>query len=274
MQWPLLMVVLSFALCLLALARLLLNLLLDLRARTLLPVGVPPLLFRCLWWPLIALAQLLAPHLRAPWRVRLMQRLYRADLESALEPGVWAALQWLLAGSALVLAACRAAPLIALAPVLALLPELWLALRIRARRRQVLQGWHDSLGLLALALETGCGFRRALALVVAHTAPGPLRLNWQRVLHDLRGGRSRQEALLRMERRMGQTAISSVIAAMNQAESGGLTLATVLRAQLGGFERQHRAVSPAQPSSLRLLRPLALCTAPCLCLMAVLPFLH
>jgi len=273
-DWPLITLAFAYGLYVSALLRLLLRQLQALRAGARLPAGTPPFVFRCLWWPLIALAHCVAPLLSAPWRVRVVERLRRADLETSLEPSVWAALQCLLALSGLAMAlAVGVWEWLALGPVLALLPEGWLALRIGARRQRLLREWPHGLELLALALGLGCGFRSALTLVVAHLSPGPLRSCWQQVLEDLRAGRSRHDALLRLERRVMQTAISRSLAALNQSEARSAALAAALQ-RLTRPNPAHRRAPGKGPAGRWWLAPVALCATPCLGLLALLSLVH
>jgi tight adherence protein C len=208
-----------------------------------------------------------------PVRVRIGAQLARAGLDPW-----WTAESWLGAQVARLLAAGLCMALLGELQLLAPWPgglllwslapwQSWQSLRqvVGARLRAIerdLPGW---LELLALGLEAGTAFPAALGRALARAPDGPLREEFSRLVQDLRSGQARSDALRRLDARLGLPALSSVVAAMVQAEASGLSLAPVLRAQArrGTQERFARAEKLAMEAPVKMLGPLVLCIFPC-----------
>lgn len=224
-------------------------------------------------WPFAPLARALAPLLPEHLRAGVGRALERADLDQSLDAEQWLVAPLLTgAGATLVLAMSSHAGGFALGLELALaagggaaLP--WLALRDRVlgRQRQVLREVPGYLDLLALALEAGCGFGAALQLTVQRSPPSPLRAGMERVLHEVRSGSPRADALRRLDSRMAVAALGAAVAAIVQAEATGVSLAPVIRAQARRCTQQRfaRAEKLAMEAPVKMLGPLVLCIFPC-----------
>jgi tight adherence protein C len=223
--------------------------------------------------PVAGMAQWLAPCIPVSWRAGVADMLERADLDQALSPE-----QWLMApllGTIAALSLCHLClresgttewwPLTLAASTGAVLP--WLALRDRIRKRQraVLRDLPGYLDLLALALEAGCAFSAALQLAVQRSPPSSLRAGLERVLQEVRAGSQRGDALRRLDRRVGVGALAAAVAAIAQAESTGVSLAPVIRAQALRCTQQRfaRAEKLAMEAPVKMLGPLVLCIFPC-----------
>ncbi|MFT3904965.1 MAG: type II secretion system F family protein [Steroidobacteraceae bacterium] len=273
MDWARWLVALLFGVWMLTLGALLWRLLIEAQPWRRQSDRRMPWLFRCMWWPTALCAHYLDRHLRAAWRVRIMERLRLADLDAELDPACWCGLQlWLTAlvmflallwqlgrGSSVAWLLFCASP----APSLAL--ELWLQEHIRQRQRSILREWPAYLDMLTLGLEAGCGFGVALRMAVERGAPTPLRGLWQRALDELRTGLARSEVLLRLQRRSGLLAVTGTISAINQAEASGASLSGILRAQATQCtqERFARAEKLAMEAPVKMLGPLITCIFPC-----------
>jgi tight adherence protein C len=224
-------------------------------------------------WPASALARLLSRWLPDRPKAFLGLALERADLDSVISAD-----QWLIAPLACGMGATLAGVKIpasgngvaslAVALLLAgggMLP--WWALRdrIRKRQRQVLRELPGYLDLLALALEAGCGFGAALQLTVQRSPASPLRSGLERVLHEVRAGSPRSDALRRLERRLDVAPLGTAVAAIVQAEATGVSLAPVMRAQARRCTqlRFARAEKLAMEAPVKMLGPLVLCIFPC-----------
>jgi tight adherence protein C len=198
--------------------------------------------------------------------------LERAGLDAHLRAGQWLALLLLFAnlaaGVCLAVARAEGATLILQAAMAAatgaVLPCLWLRDRVLQRRSAILRELPGYLDLLTLGLEAGCAFGVALQLTVARSAPGPLRQALERALQEIRAGRSRAEALQRLERRLRVSSLSAAVAAIVQAEATGVSLAPVMRAQAlrSTQERFARAEKRAMEAPVKMLAPLVLCIFP------------
>jgi tight adherence protein C len=198
--------------------------------------------------------------------------LERAGLDAQLHAGQWLALLLLSANlsAGVCLAVTRAEGSTLLlqaalgASAGAVLPCIWLRDRLLRRRNAIMRELPGYLDLLTLGLEAGCAFGAALQLTVARSAPGPLRIAMERALQEIRAGRSRAEALQRLERRVRVSSLSAAVAAIVQAETTGVSLAPVMRAQAlrGTQERFARAEKQAMEAPVKMLAPLVLCIFP------------
>jgi tight adherence protein C len=209
----------------------------------------------------------------APVRARIDVQLARAGLAPTWSAESWLGLQLaLLVAAALFVTSLAGTRLLAFWPggFVLLLATPWQSLqslRQRVARRlaaieRELPGW---LELMALGLEAGTAFPAALARALARAPDGPLREEFTRLVHEMRSGQARGDALRRIDARLGLPALSSVVAAIVQAEASGLSLAPVLRAQArrSTQERFARAEKRAMEAPVRMLGPLVLCIFPC-----------
>ncbi len=209
----------------------------------------------------------------APLRGRIGAQLARAGLAPAWTAESWLGLQFgLLAATAVSVASLAGLRWLAFWPggLVLLLVVPWQSaqsLRQRVARRlaaieRELPSW---LELMALGLEAGTAFPAALARALARAPDGPMREEFTRLVHEMRSGQARGDALRRLDARLGLPALSSVVAAIVQAEASGLSLAPVLRAQArrATQERFARAEKRAMEAPVKMLGPLVLCIFPC-----------
>ncbi len=199
--------------------------------------------------------------------------LERAGLDDQLQAQQWLAVVWLLAclSAAIAIAVSGAIGLMLLvqAALAALAgagaPWLWLRERASRRHQSITRDLPGYLDLLTLGLEAGCAFGASLQLTIARSAPGPLRDAMERAMQEMRAGRTRTEALLRLGQRLRVSALTASIAAIVQAEATGVSLAPVMRAQAlrGTRERFARAEKRAMEAPVKMLAPLVLCIFPC-----------
>ncbi len=114
------------------------------------------------------------------------------------------------------------------------------------------------LDLFTLCVEAGLNLTGAFQQAVAKGPEGPMRDELQRVLRDVRAGKSRTDALRTFGDRLNEPAISHLVTAIIQAESLGMTLSPVLRAQSEQRrnERFARAEKAAMEAPVKLLLPL------------------
>jgi tight adherence protein C len=155
-------------------------------------------------------------------------------------------------------------------------PLLWLRDRVRARHRAVARALPYGLDLLTLSVEAGLDFPAALAKVVEKGRSGPLADELSVVLKELRLGKTREEALRNLARRVDLPALTSFVQALVHADRMGTPLGKVLRilsTQLR-IERSQRAEKLANEAPVKLLLPLVLFIFPTLFLMLFGPLGH
>jgi tight adherence protein C len=148
-------------------------------------------------------------------------------------------------------------------------PILWLRDRIRARRCAIVRALPWALDLLTLSVEAGLDFTAALAKVVERIRRGPLGDELALAIHELRLGKTREEALRGLARRAGIAALTSFVQALVQADRMGTPLSGVLRVLSTQMrtERTQRAEKLANEAPVKLLLPLVFCIFPTLFLM-------
>lgn len=157
---------------------------------------------------------------------------------------------------------------LAMAVVVALglwLPDIVLQRRIEARQAAIRRTLPDVLDLLVVSVEAGVGFDGAVQKVV-EKSKGPLRDELARVLEQVRLGRSRAEALREMGARTQVADLISFVAAVQQAETLGVSIAKVLRVQADAARqrRAQRAREAAAKLPVKLLFPLVFFIFPAL----------
>lgn len=241
----------------------------------------PPLLWR-MTWPLV---RPLSAHLRRTMSARTHQRsaerLRRAGLDFALTPEQFAAGSLLAAVFAAAAAAVAWSPrgwppaslLAAGAAVGVMLTHAWLRDRIEARRRSILRQLPFYLDVITLAIESGLNLGAAISEAVDKGPRGPLGLELDRALRDLRAGRSREESLRGIAERLAMPAIASLVAALLVAERQGGSLGPVLRAQAEQRrnERFMRAERLAMEAPVKMLPPLLVFIFPCTFVVLLFP---
>ena len=222
---------------------------------------------------LLLLAARCGVQVPARWLEATRSALERADLDGRLSVPQWFTLLFMAAftgaGVCLILSGAAGLTLAGQAGLAATgaaaFPCIVLRDRIVRKRGTVARELPGYLDLLTLGLESGCAFGAALQLTVRRSPPGPLHTAMERALQEMRAGRSRAEALQRLEQRLGVAALSAAVAAIVQAEATGVSLAPVMRAQAlrGTQERFARAEKRAMEAPVKMLAPLVLCIFPC-----------
>lgn len=214
-------------------------------------------------------APLLPAATLAAWAIRLRQ----AELDRGLTLQQWVGTRFLYGLVVASLSLCAGAPasgwhwLLVSAAGLSgyLLPGVWLHDRVATRRATVLKDLPAYLDLLTLAVEAGGSLTSALRIAVEKAPPSMLRRIFERVLSDIRSGRSRMDALAAATNHYNLAAFSAVANALIQADSAGMSLGPILRAQAEQRlnERFAAAEKLAMQAPVKMLGPLILCIFPC-----------
>jgi tight adherence protein C len=145
------------------------------------------------------------------------------------------------------------------------LPGLWLRDLAASRRAALLKDLPAYLDIFTLAVEAGGSLTGALRIAVEKAPPTILRRVLERVLADIRAGRSRMEALEAAAAHFQIAPLTAVTSALVQAETAGMSLGAVLRAQAEQRlnERFAAAEKLALQAPVKMLGPLILCIFPC-----------
>jgi tight adherence protein C len=251
----------------------------------------PPIAWR-LAWPLLRPASaLIGPLLPPRWRAAQARALRQGGLDLALDAAHVAAACVLAGTLGAVLAALatslpelvaarlpgpahgRVAPASGWGAALVLAgaalglawPASWLRGRRDARLRAIEKALPFYLDVLTLSVESGANLTGALRHAVSKGPAGPLQVELERVLRDVRAGRSRADALRAMAERIELPAVGSWVAALVAAERHGAGLGPILRAQADQRrqERFQRAEKLAMKAPVKMLFPLLAFIFPC-----------
>jgi tight adherence protein C len=136
-------------------------------------------------------------------------------------------------------------------------PVLWLRNRIQRRQREIVRTLPDALDLLTISVEAGLPFDGAMQRV-AEKWDNELSKGFQRMLNEMRMGKTRREALRDMAVRMEVPDVTSFVAALIQADQLGISIAKILRVQSEQMriKRRQRAEEKAQQAPIKMLIPL------------------
>jgi tight adherence protein C len=146
-----------------------------------------------------------------------------------------------------------------------LLPGSWLRDRSIRRMRTIEKALPFYLDIVTLSVESGANLTGALALAVDRGPSGPLQDELNRLLRDVRAGRTRAEALRALAERIDTPAIGSWVSALIAADRHGSGLGAILRAQ-ADQRRQERfqlAEKLAMQAPVKMLFPLLVFIFPC-----------
>ena len=143
-------------------------------------------------------------------------------------------------------------------------------LKSRAKRRinTIQRGMPDALDLMVVCLEAGLGLNATIARVgdERSTMKDALGQEFAQVSMEMRGGRSREEALRALGARNGCDDLKALAALVIQSDRLGASMAQTLRshADLLRTKRRQRAEEAARKLPIKMLLPLALFILPAL----------
>jgi tight adherence protein C len=145
------------------------------------------------------------------------------------------------------------------------LPTIWLTLRIRNRKANILKALPDALDLLTISVEAGLGFDAALTKVTEKWT-NELSLAFTRVLVEIQMGTLRRNALRNMADQTDVPDLTSFVAAIIQADQLGVSLARVLHIQSEQMRirRRQRAEEAAHQAPIKMMVPLVFLIFPAL----------
>ena len=144
-------------------------------------------------------------------------------------------------------------------------PSSRLNAKVTARQKSIQRGLPDVMDLLVISVEAGLGFEQALDRVISNV-PGELAEEFARVLGETQAGSSRSDALRNLQVRVDTPEIRSFVLAMIQADTFGVSIGRVLRAQADEMRIKRRQVAQekAQKAPVKMMIPMVLCIFPAL----------
>lgn len=153
-----------------------------------------------------------------------------------------------------------------------LAPTSMLARRIKQRQREIRSALPSVLDLLTVSMEAGLSFENAM-MRVAESEPTALGLEFQKVLNEIRLGRTRSESLEALAERIEVDELSSFVRAVTMAEPLGVSVANVLRIQSEDVRRlrRQRAEQAGHRAPVLMLLPMLGCIFPTIFIMLLGP---
>jgi tight adherence protein C len=142
-------------------------------------------------------------------------------------------------------------------------PDVLLNRKVEDRQKEISRKLPDVLDLLVISVEAGLGFEQALDRTTI-AIPGALSDEFRRMLHEVRIGSTRADAMRAMAARTDVPELRNFIMAMLQADTFGVSISRLLRSQAEEMRihRRLKVQEQAQKAPVKMLFPLVFCIFP------------
>lgn len=137
------------------------------------------------------------------------------------------------------------------------LPDILVKNRAQKRREEIRLELPNALDQMLISVQAGLGFETAMGRA-GENGKGPLAEEMIRTLQDIQVGRSRKEAYLALSDRVDVPDVRSFVRAVVQADTYGIAIASILKAQAKEMriKRRQRAEEHAMKMPVKMLFPL------------------
>ncbi|MBV9471134.1 MAG: type II secretion system F family protein [Abitibacteriaceae bacterium] len=144
-------------------------------------------------------------------------------------------------------------------------PDIWLSILTRQRQLSIQLALPDMIDLIAVSVEAGLGLYAGIQRV-SMRFDNALSEEFLRMIHEVRLGRSRADAMRDLARRVDLDDLTTFTTSLVQAELLGLAVANVLRVQSVRLreKRSQRAREQAQKAPVKMIFPLVFFIFPAL----------
>ena len=145
----------------------------------------------------------------------------------------------------------------------------------KKRQGQIVKSLPVYLDYLTMSIEAGLNMTGALSQAVERGPAGPLRIEFEKVIRDMRAGMSRAQSFRNMANRVQVSEVNSLVSALAQAEKTGASLGQTLRIQSDQrrVERFQRAEKKALEAPVKLVFPLIIFIFPVTFMILAFPIL-
>jgi tight adherence protein C len=143
---------------------------------------------------------------------------------------------------------------------------------IAERQKDISRRLPDIHDLLVISVEAGLGFEQAIDRTIA-SVPGALSDELRRALQEIRVGSTRADALRALDERCEVPELRGFVLAILQADTFGVSIGRVLRAQADEMriKRRQLAQEKAQKAPVKMLIPMVFCIFPALFVVVIGP---
>ncbi len=220
-------------------------------------------------WPLVRLfVEYFGPRISQEYRLKMQKKLKKAGADYAISP------EQFLGGKIIgaIIGICFGvivAVVVETGPILTvsmlgllgyIYPSIWLNEISQKRAKEIFRALPFFLDIITLCVESGSNLSGGLKQSVDKGPDGPLKTEVNRMMREMRAGKSRAEALRAMADRVDMTAITSLVSSLIQAEKMGSNIGPVLRsnAEQRREERFQKAEKMAMEAPVKLLGPLVM----------------